>query len=92
MIRKCFQEVEETHGTRFLATINTKTTNIFVYEDDIIVYQEIQFFQIKVKDLKWAKQIYRIITETIPYPLFIRFVVGYETNMNRSNSSKGCKN
>lgn len=77
--KKFFQGVVETHGVRLLATINTKTTNISVYEDDVTAYQEIHLFQIKVKDLKWAKRIYKIIAEAMPYPLLIRFVAGDKT-------------
>ncbi|WP_307258925.1 DUF4391 domain-containing protein [Oikeobacillus pervagus] len=77
--KKFFQEVVETHGVRLLATINTKTTNIPVYEDAETVYQEIHLFQIKVKNLKWTERIYRILAEAMPYPLFIRFVAGYKT-------------
>lgn len=72
--KKFFQEIVETHGVRLLATINTKTTNIPVYEDDETVYQEIHFFQIRVKDLKWTKRIYKVLADAMPYPLFIRFV------------------
>ena len=77
--KKFFQEVVETHGVRLLATINAKTTNIPVYEDGETVYQEIHLFQVMVKDLKWAKRIYRIIAEAMPYSLFIRFIAGYKT-------------
>lgn len=76
--KKFFQEVVETHGVRILATINTKTTNIPVYEDGETVYQEIHFFQIRVKDLKGTKRIYKILAEAMPYPLFIRFVAKYK--------------
>src|SRR5699024_11019371 len=44
------------------------------YEDEQKVYQEIHYFQIKMKDVKSAKRIYRMIAEAMPYPLLIRFV------------------
>ncbi|WP_100011638.1 DUF4391 domain-containing protein [Lentibacillus sediminis] len=76
---KLFQKTVETHGVRLLATVNTKTTNIPVYEDEETIFQEIHFFQIKIKDLKWVKRVYRIIAEAMPYPLLIRFVTRSET-------------
>src|SRR5699024_9615501 len=72
--KKTFQASVEPHGVRLLATINTITTNIPAYEDEETVYQEIHYFQIKMKDLKNVKQIYRITDEAMPYPLAIRFV------------------
>jgi len=76
--KKTFQASVEPHGVRLLATINTITTNIPAYEDEETVYQEIHYFQIKMKDLKNVKQIYRIIAEAMPYPLLIRFITNNE--------------
>lgn len=76
--RKFFQALVVPHGVRLLATINTNTTNIPAYEDEQTVYQGIHYFQIKMKDVKSAKRIYRMIAEAMPYPLLIRFVTNKE--------------
>jgi|SRR5699024_10822542 len=72
--KKLFQGAVDAHGVRLLATISPKTTNIPVYEEEDVTFQEVHFFQIKLKNLKVAKRIYKIIAEAMPYPLFIRFV------------------
>lgn len=77
--KKTFQTSVEPHGVRLLATINTNTTNIPIYEDEKTIYQEIHVFQIKMKNTKNIKQIYRIIAEAMPYPLLIRFITSDET-------------
>lgn len=97
--KKFFQALVEPHGVRLLATINTNTTNIPSYEDEQKVYQEIHYFQIKMKDVKGAKRIYRMIAEAMPYPLLIRFVTNkeilwigaiHERIENRITENAGC--
>jgi hypothetical protein len=77
--KKFFQNAVDTHGVRLLATINTKTTNIPVYEDEETAFQEIHLFQIKLKDVKQANRVYKIMAEAMPYPLFIRFMAKNNT-------------
>ncbi|WP_238842630.1 DUF4391 domain-containing protein [Vagococcus hydrophili] len=56
-----------------LASLKTENTRIEVYEDDKVLYQEIQFLYVEMKDKGESNKIYKILTHLIPYPLVILF-------------------
>ncbi|MGK0575997.1 DUF4391 domain-containing protein [Macrococcus capreoli] len=71
--RKLFQENIESRGIRILATISERNTNINKFEDDIEKYEEIIIFNIKVNRFNKVKELYKILSSKIPYPLFVIF-------------------
>lgn len=62
----------EPHGMRLLATINTNITNIAVYEDEDVRYQETHIFQVMMKDMKHAKK----YTKYLLKPCHIHYLSG----------------
>lgn len=54
-----------------LASLKTDNTHIDVYEDDMELYQEIQFLYVKTKGKGDSTKIYKMLAHLIPYPLVI---------------------
>ncbi|WP_423479839.1 DUF4391 domain-containing protein (plasmid) [Ligilactobacillus salivarius] len=54
-----------------LANIQTNNTHIEVYEDNKELYQEIQFFYVKMKKKDESKKVYKLLAHLIPYPLVV---------------------
>lgn len=71
--KKLFPEAVEVRGIRLLATLNTRNTNIPMYEDEFVRFEEIHLFCIRLKNIKKAKDIYTGLAEVMPYPLIILF-------------------
>lgn len=86
--RKVFKQAVESRGIRLLATINTAATNIPSYQDDRTVYEEIHLFEIHLRNIKFAKRIYRLLAEAMPYALIIRFVSPLQTVWIAANHEK----
>ena len=61
-------------GIRILAVIQENNTNISKYEDEKVRYDSIQFFYIKVKQLKKAVDVYKVFAYIMPNPLVILFI------------------
>ncbi|UTH00511.1 DUF4391 domain-containing protein [Macrococcoides canis] len=71
--RKLFQEKIVSRGIRILATISERNTNILKYDSETEKYEEIILFQIKVNQFSKVKDIYKILSSVMPYPLIIIF-------------------
>lgn len=54
-----------------LANFKTSNTNIPVYKDEQKIYEEIQFFYVKTKNINNPLKIYKILSFLIPYPLVV---------------------
>lgn len=74
--RKLCEETIESYGIRILATITPRNTKIPSYEDETEKYEEIHLYAIKLKAWQKQKELYRIFTQLIPYPLVIIFHQG----------------
>lgn len=71
--KKVISENVISRGIRILAVIQENNTNIRKYEDENERYDSIQFFHIKVKQLKKVVEVYRIFANIMPNPLVILF-------------------
>lgn len=56
-----------------LASMKTHNTRIAMYEDDKVLYQEIQFLYVEMKEKSDPTKIYKMLAHLIPYPLVILF-------------------
>lgn len=68
---------------RWLGSIKETNTNIPKYEDDTVLYEEIQYFLLEVKNQKVAEKIGEILFKCIPYPqvLIVSFEEKYQYQM-----------
>jgi len=72
--KKVISENVVSRGIRILAVIQENNTNINKYEDEKVRYDSIQFFYIKVKQLKKAVDVYKVFAYIMPNPLVILFI------------------
>lgn len=61
---------------RWLGSIKETNTNIPKYEDDTVLYEEIQYFLLEVNNQKVAEKIGEILFKCIPYPQVL--IVSFE--------------
>lgn len=71
--KKIISEHVVSRGIRILAVIQENNTNIQKFEDENVRYDSIQFFFIKVKQLKKAVDVYKVFASIMPSPLVILF-------------------
>ncbi|TSI07648.1 DUF4391 domain-containing protein [Lysinibacillus sp. BW-2-10] len=71
--KKVISEHVVSRGIRILAIIQENNTNIRKFEDEKERYDSIQFFSIKVKQLKKAVDVYKVFANIMPNPLVILF-------------------
>ncbi|MGE7365817.1 DUF4391 domain-containing protein [Desemzia incerta] len=75
---------------RWLGSIKETNTNIPKYEDDAILYEEIQYFLLEVNNQEVAGKIGKILFNCIPYPqvLIVSFEEKrqYQVALTRKNS------
>lgn len=72
--KKVITENVVPRGIRILAVIQESNTNIRKYEDEKVRYDSIQFFSIKVKQLKKAIDVFKVLANIMPNPLVILFI------------------
>lgn len=61
---------------RWLGSIKEANTNIPKYEDDAILYEEIQYFLLEVNNQEVSEKIGKLLFNCIPYPQFL--IVSFE--------------
>lgn len=61
---------------RWLGSIKETNTNIPKYEDDAVLYEEIQYFLLEVNNQEVSEKIGKLLFNCIPYPQFL--IVSFE--------------